>query len=140
MARKKENVIRVGDLQTRTLPAIPDHLSMAAARKVAALKQVAALLVEHGGRLLGLIDERSLAEAADDATVASSMTPLAACLHPEMPAARARDLFAWLRVSILPVAVGALLIGAIARGDVEKALASSSATANTGTLRAGAAA
>ena len=32
-------------------------------------------------------------------------------------------MFAWLRVSMLPVAVGVLLIGAIARGDVERALA-----------------
>ena len=122
MARKQTD-IRVGDLPARRIPAIPEHLSMAAARKVAALKQVAVLFVEQAGRLLGALDERALAEAADDATVAASMTPIGTCLHPEMPATRARDLFAWLRVSMLPVAVGALLIGAIARGDVERALA-----------------
>ncbi len=122
MARE-ETDIRIGDLQARRIPAIPEHLSMAAARKVAALKQVAVLFVEHAGRLLGALDERALAEAADDATVAASMTPIGTCLHPEMPATRARDLFAWMRVSMLPVAVGALLIGAIARGDVERALA-----------------
>ena len=124
MARRQQKTdIRVGDLQARRIPAIPDHLSMAAARKVAALKQVEVLFVEQQGRLLGALDERALAEAADDATVAASMTPIGTCLHPEMPATRARDLFAWLRVSILPVAVGVLLIGAIARGDVERALA-----------------
>jgi hypothetical protein len=49
-----------------------------------------------------------------------------------MPASRARDLFAWLRVSMLPVAVGVLLIGAIARGDVERALAEPDAPTRAG--------
>lgn len=122
MARKQKD-IRIGDLRTRTIPAIPEHLSMAAARKVAALKQVEVLFVERDGRLVGALEEPALAKAADDATVAASMTAIGACLHPEMPASRARDVFAWLRVSMLPVAVGVLLIGAIARGDVERALA-----------------
>jgi Mg/Co/Ni transporter MgtE len=124
MARRQQKTdIRIGDLPARRIPAIPDHLSMAAARKVAALKRVEVLFVEQHGRLLGALDERALAEAPDDATVAASMTPIGACLHPEMPATRARDLFAWMRVSILPVAVGVLMIGAIARADVERALA-----------------
>ena len=122
MARKQKD-IRIGDLRTRTMPAIPEHLSMAAARKVAALKQVEVLFVERDGRLVGALEESVLAKAPDDATVAASMTAIGACLHPEMPASRARDVFAWLRVSMLPVAVGVLLIGAIARGDVERALA-----------------
>ena len=122
MARKQTD-IRIGDLQARTIPAVPEHLSMAAARKVAALKHVDVLFVERDGRLIGSLDEQVLAKAADDTTVAASMTAIGACLHPEMSASRARDLFAWLRVSMLPVAVGVLLIGAIARGDVERALA-----------------
>ena len=126
MARK-QNDIRIGDLKTRTIPAVPEHLSMAAARKVATLKQVEVLFVEREGRLVGALEAR----AADDATVAASMTAIGACLHPEMPASRARDLFAWLRVSMLPVAVGVLLIGAIARGDVERALAQPDAPIRT---------
>jgi CBS domain-containing protein len=130
MARKNTD-IRIGDLQTRTIPAIPEHLSMAAARKVAALKQVEVLFVEREGRLIGVLEERALGKASDDTTVAASMTAVGACLHPEMPASRARDLFAWLRVSMLPVAVGVLLIGAIARGDVERALAQPDAAIRT---------
>ena len=73
MARKQKD-IRIGDLQTRTIPAIPEHLSMAAARKVAALKQVEVLFVERDGRLVGALEEPVWRKAADDATVAASMT------------------------------------------------------------------
>ena len=50
-----------------SIPALPAHLSMTAARKVAALKNAGTLSVEIGGRLLGLVDERALTEAAGDA-------------------------------------------------------------------------
>src|SRR4029079_5159410 len=45
MARK-QNESRIADLPTQTIPAVPDHLSMAAARKIAALKEVGVLFVE----------------------------------------------------------------------------------------------
>jgi CBS domain-containing protein len=122
MARKQPETL-IGDLPTRTIPAVAEHLSMAAARKVAALKQVALLLVERDGRLVGVLDERVLGEAADDAGVAASMTPVGPCLHPAMPVGRARDLFILSQVSIMPVTVGAFLIGAVSRGDIELALA-----------------
>ena len=65
MARTHERH-RIGDLPTQTIPAVPEHLSMGAARKVAALKQVGELFVEREGRLVGVLGERALAEAADD--------------------------------------------------------------------------
>jgi len=40
MART-QNDTRIGDLRTRTIPAVPEHVTIAAARKVAALKRVA---------------------------------------------------------------------------------------------------
>jgi CBS domain-containing protein len=121
MART-ETETQVADLPTRRIPAVPEHLSMAAARKVAALKGVAVLLVERDGRLIGVLEDRALTESPDDATVAATMEPVRHCLHPAMPVTRARDLFALARLSILPVVVGAFLLGAIARHDVERSL------------------
>jgi CBS domain-containing protein len=114
---------RIGDLPTRGIPAIPEHLTMAAARKVAVLKQTPILFVERARQLVGLLDERALAEFPDDANVGASMAPIGPCLDPAMPVARARELFAWSRVSMLPVGVGAFLLGGVSRGDVEQAVA-----------------
>ncbi|HEY7376466.1 MAG TPA: CBS domain-containing protein [Polyangia bacterium] len=122
MARR-QIVNRVGDLPTRTVPAVPEHLTMAAARKVAALKRVGLLFVERDGRLVGIVDERALAEAGDDAGVGAVMAPVGTCLHPAMPITRARDLFSLSRQSVLPVIVGAFLLGAVGRDDVARALA-----------------
>ena len=96
---------------------------MAAARKVAALKRAAVLFVERDGRLVGVLDDRALAESPDDDSVAATMAPVRLCLHPAMSLARARDLFALARASVLPVVVGAFLLGAIANEDVERATA-----------------
>ena len=122
MARRQTEP-RIGDLPTRTIPAVPEHVTIAAARKVAALKQVADLFVERDGRLVGVLDARTLAGAADDAAVAAMMASIEICLHPAMPIARARELFIASRAALLPVTFGALLLGAVARGDVEHALA-----------------
>jgi CBS domain-containing protein len=128
MARKQTES-RIADLPTQTIPAVPGHLSMAAARKVAALKQVGVLFVEHEGQLIGVLDDRALAEAADDATVAGAMALIGLCLHPAMSITCAHDLFALSGMSMLPVAAGAFLLGAISRADVVHALASDRAAA-----------
>ena len=101
---------------------IPARLSMAAARKIARLKRVSLLFVEQGERLVGLLDARALARAPDDAGVAASMTPIRACLHPAMSVARALDVFIRLGATALPVSVGAFLLGAVTRDDVERAV------------------
>jgi CBS domain-containing protein len=128
MARK-QNESRIADLPTQTIPAVPDHLSMAAARKIAALKEVGVLFVEHAGRLVGVLDDRAVVEEADDATVAEAMAPIGLCLHPAMSITCAHDLFALSGVSMLPVAVGAFLLGAVSRAEVVRALASDRAAA-----------
>jgi CBS domain-containing protein len=120
---RRRGAICIGDLQTRTVPAVPEHLPMSGARKVAALKHAPLLFVERDGRLVGLIDERALAEAADDADVAAVMAPIGACLHPAMSIAHARDRFSLSGQSALPVIVGAFLLGTVARADVERAFA-----------------
>jgi CBS domain-containing protein len=112
----------VGDLPARTIPAVPEHLPLGAARKVAALKHVEVLFVERDGRLVGVLGERPLADGADDVEVAALMTPIDSCLHPAMSLSRAREVFMQSRVSVLPVTFGALLLGALARADVEHAV------------------
>ena len=111
----------VGDLRTRTIPAVPEHLPLGAARKVAALKHVEALFVERDGRLVGVLGERALADGADDVEVAALMTAVDSCLHPAMSLARARAVFMQSRTSILPVTFGALMLGAVARADIDRA-------------------
>ena len=123
MARGQAEQMCIGDLRPRTIPAVPDHLTMAAARKVAALKRAAVLFVERDGRLVGVLDEGALARCADEAGVAPAMKPIGLPLHPAMSVWRARELFDWSRVSVLPVTVGTLLLGAITRAEVELALA-----------------
>jgi CBS domain-containing protein len=119
--RPEGDTIRVGDLPIRRVPAIPAHLSMAAARKVAQLKQVSLLLVERDDHIVGTIDEGALAAANDLTAVAAAMRPLATCLRPATPVGEARELFVRARAAILPVVVGGFILGAVARSDVERA-------------------
>jgi CBS domain-containing protein len=111
---------RVIDVPTRPIPVIPAHLSMAAARKVAALKRIALLLVERDEQVIGTIDERALATAADETPVAAMTTSLALCLRPSMPVAYAREVFIRARVAVLPVIAGGFVLGAVARGALER--------------------
>jgi CBS domain-containing protein len=95
---------------------------MQAARKVAALKQIALLLVEDEDVLVGVLDERALALAANDACVADVVKPLNVYLRPDMSIAHARDVFNASRLPILPVVAGGFVLGAIAWGDIDRAL------------------
>jgi len=122
MART-HNDTRIGDLRTRTIPAVPEHVTIGAARKVAELKHVAELFVERDGRLVGVLNERTLAATDEGVGVETVMASIDGCLHPAMPASRARELFMQSGASILPVTFGALLLGALSRVDVEQALA-----------------
>jgi CBS domain-containing protein len=111
---------RVGDLPSRPIPVIAAHLPMAAARKVAALKQIALLLVERDDQIVGVIDERSLATAPDAMAVSEALKPLALSLRPSMSLARAQALFIAARAAVLPVVAGGFVLGAIARGEIER--------------------
>jgi CBS domain-containing protein len=117
-------VPRVGDLPIRAVPIIPAHLSMAAARKIAELKQATVLFVEREGRLMGTLDQQALVEAPDDAKVADCLRSIELCLGPTTTAQRAQELFARTHTTALPVAAGAFLLGAVSRADVERALRS----------------
>jgi CBS domain-containing protein len=112
---------RIGDLAIRPIPVVPAHLPMSAARKVAALKRISLLLVERDERLVGFVGERALATAADAMPIAAAMKPLGACLRPGMPVAQARELFIRTRAAVLPVIAGGFVLGAVARGDIDRA-------------------
>jgi hypothetical protein len=114
-------VLRVGHLPIRAIPVIPVHLSMAAARKVAALKQIALLLVERDEQIVGTIEEHALAAGHDAMPVADAMRALAPCLRPSTPVAEAREQFIRARAAILPVAAGGFILGAVTRAVVERA-------------------
>jgi CBS domain-containing protein len=111
--------VRVGDLATRPIPVVPSHLSMAAARKVALVKQISLLLIERDDHIVGTIDERALAAEHDLTAVAAAMKPLAPYLRPAMPAAEARARFIRAGVDILPVVAGGFILGAVTRSDLE---------------------
>jgi len=111
---------RVGDLPLRAIPVVPSHLSMAAARKVASLKQTQLLLIEGDERIVGTIDERALSTELDGTAIAAAMKPLATYLRPAMAATEARALFARARASILPVVAGGFILGALTLGDLER--------------------
>jgi predicted transcriptional regulator len=99
---------------------IPIHLDMAAARRIAAVKRVALLLVERDGCLVGYVNERALASTPDEAPVADFLTRLDRCLQASMSTADARRCFIAARAAVLPVVAAGSVLGAIARGDIER--------------------
>jgi CBS domain-containing protein len=113
--------VRVRDLLIRAIPVVPSHLSMAAARKVASLKQSSLLLIERDDHIVGTIDERALAAEHDLTAVAAAMKPLAPYLRPAMPLDEARERFIQAHVDILPVVAGGFIVGAVTRNDLEQA-------------------
>jgi CBS domain-containing protein len=119
--RPEGDTLRVDDLPIRRVPVIPAHLSMAAARKVALLKQVSLLLVERDDQIVGTIDESALTEENDLTEVGAAMRPLATWLRPATPLTEARELFIRARAVTLPVIVGGFVLGATTRSDVERA-------------------
>ncbi len=104
----------------RRIPVIAAHLSMAAARKVAALRRIAVLLVERDDHIVGTIDESVLAAADDESVTVTVMRPLGLCLRPAMSVAQAREVFVRARATVLPVIAGGFVFGAVARADIER--------------------
>lgn len=115
---------RVRDLPIRRIPVIPAHLSMAAARRVAALRRINLLLVEAEERaeeqIVGMVDQSILGAADDQTPVAMAMKPLGLHLRLAMSVADARDLFVRARTSVLPVIAGGFVFGCVERAVVER--------------------
>jgi CBS domain-containing protein len=113
---------QVAELPLAAAPAIPAHLTMAAARKVAELKRSLALLVERDGVLAGIIDAKKLLASPDDMRAGEAMRTLENCLAATTPLARARELFLRTGSAALPVAAGAFLLGVVTRAALDRAL------------------
>jgi CBS domain-containing protein len=107
-------------------PIVPSHLAMLAARKVAALKSIGWLLVEAGGRLVGMVDQRMLAASRGDELVSACMTVLHIAVRPTTTLARAYAVLVQHRLPWLPVAAGRFIVGAVSREALEHALAGAS--------------
>ena len=110
----------VRDMPMRRIPVIAAHLSMAAARKVMALRRIPVLLVEDAEQVVGTVDQRAVDAADDDARVATAMKPLAMHLQPRMSVAEAREMFVRARTNILPVIAGGFVLGAVERAVIER--------------------
>jgi len=113
---------RVGDLPLISVPAVPAHLPMAAARKIAALKRAPLLLAERDGVLIGVVDERALLAAADDLEVGQAAKRLDLAVTPSTPVSRARQLLLHSGADALPVSAGAFLLGVVTRAALERAV------------------
>jgi len=113
---------RVGDLPLISVPAVPAHLSMAAARKIAALKRAPLLLAERDGVLIGVVDERALLAAADDLEVGQAAKRLDLAVTPSTPVTRALQLLLQTVADALPVSAGAFLLGVVTRAALERAV------------------
>ncbi len=113
---------RVGDLPLISVPAVPAHLPMAAARKIAALKRAPLLLAEREGVLVGVLDEQALLAAADDLEVGRVAKRLELAVTPATPVTRARELLLRTGADALPVSAGAFLLGVVTRAALERAV------------------
>jgi len=117
------NEMLVADLMARPQPVVPSHISMAAARKIAHLKSVDALIVEDKGSLIGFLDGQSLREAKDDQRVSECLKPLQLCLSPTTTVDGARALLIRYGAGSWPVAAGPFLVGSISRSAIERSAA-----------------
>ena len=113
----------VADVMGRAAPVAPSHLPVWAARKIAQLRKAQAVFVEAEGRLFGVVETRVLGRAPDADPLSAHMRPIFFSVQPTTSVARVRELLIRQRVSCLPVAAGAFLVGTISRADVERALA-----------------
>jgi len=113
--------LRVGDVAMQRIPVIAAHLPISAARKVAALKGIALLLVELDEQIVGIVEESILAGADEETPTTKAMKPLGSGLRPSMSVAEAREMFVRQRATVLPVIAGGFVLGAVTRAAVERA-------------------
>jgi CBS domain-containing protein len=125
---RNEREIVMAEIMTTELAAIPSWISMAAARKIAALKKAEHLLVEDHGQLVGVVSGSDMLAAPGDDTVGAWTMRARISVSPMTPIARARHLMAKNRLPCLPVLAGAFLVGLVTREAVERAIARAART------------
>lgn len=111
-----------GALLSTRVAAVPQTITIAAARKIASLKGADDLLVEEDGQLVGILCGTDLTAAPEQELVSAWSRRPAAWLHPMTPAVRARELMLKTGLGCLPVLAGTWLVGVVTRDAVERAL------------------
>ena len=113
----------------RQLLSIQPDASVFDALKLMAEKDVGALVVLDGEKLIGIFSERDYArkiilfgKASKDTSVSEIMTPKVVCVRPEMTADQCMALMTEKRVRHLPVLSEKKVIGIISIGDVVRAM------------------
>ncbi len=127
---------RVADAMTYRPLCVGPHTSLAEAYALLEHARVDCLPVAEDGMLVGVVSTldvlRAFAGGASPvagtyvetmgAPVVSVMTEAPVTIRPDVPLARALQLLVATRYRVLPVTIGALLIGMLSRGDVLRAL------------------
>jgi CBS domain-containing protein len=118
-------LVRVADVMSAGTAAVPPWLPMAAARRIAALKGVEHLLVEHEGRLLGIVCGAELAAPAapgDRVSLSMKPPPPSGYVDPTMTAASAVERLAEDGAHFLIVSRGPFVMGIVTREALERRL------------------
>lgn len=117
LAKKGTDVFRVGPQD-----------SVRSAIEQMAEREIGALLVMDGDRLVGIVSERDYARqvilkgrSSQDTPVADIMTGRVVCVHPERTVEECMALMTDRRIRHLPVVVDDRVIGVVSIGDVVKA-------------------
>ncbi len=113
----------------RQLLSIQPHASVFDALKIMAEKDVGALVVLDGERLVGIFSERDYArkiilfgKTSKDTSVSEIMTAKVVCVRPEQTADECMSLMTEKRVRHLPVLTEKKVVGIISIGDVVRAM------------------
>jgi CBS domain-containing protein len=104
-------------------PSVPSHLTIGAARKIAALRSTEIVVVEVEGNLIGILDLSRIAAAHDAEPITRHLCSLARALSPSATAQRARDWLVGRGMTSAPVVVGLFLVGTVSRAALDRALA-----------------
>jgi CBS domain-containing protein len=110
---------------------VPPEASVLDALKLMAEKNIGAVVVLEGDRLIGIFSERDYArkiilegKTSRETVVKDIMTPEPACVHADMTMEECMVVMTDKRIRHLPVIEGERLVGLISIGDVVKAVIS----------------
>lgn len=114
---------KVEDIMTSQVTTVAPDTSVEDARARMQRARIRHLPVLDGGLLVGIVSDRDLRDATDDAAPVSwRMTPTVFVLAPGAPLRQAAKLFRERRVGAMPVLSGRRVVGIVSVVDVIRAL------------------